>query len=855
MEAGELDGPAVAGLATEVGRARSRAASPGPAGLLHLFVLSGFAVAQPLYDLLGRSAEFFVAHGTGALELVALAVVLSLLVPAVPCVLVLLASRIHRKLGSAVFLSLVGLLIGLFVLQVLRRAPGLPPAAAVALAVFLGALGALAYRRFHPLRQGMSFLAPAVFLFPLLFLFATPVRSLLLPEGGGEGAGRAVARPAPLVFLILDELPLFSLLGPSGEIDAGMFPHFAALAADSHWFPEATTVATSTSLAVPAILTGASPDPEKKLATAEDHPENLFTLLAGTYDLHVVESQTRLCPRELCSGAQSARRLSGGFRGLLADVAVVYPHVLLPAAWTADLPPIHAAWGGFTTTAAPAAEAAPEERQPAAGPARKRWDAPTLFREFLEGIRLERRPQLFFHHLMLPHVPWKFLPSGKEYGPIGTSLLPHGARGDRWIEDDWAAAQGMQRYLLQLGFVDDLLGQLLAKLRETGLYDEAAIVLVADHGASFRPGDERRQPTATNLGDVANVPLLLKVPGQREAAVSHRPAEVTDILPTLVEVLGIADPPAMDGRSLLGPEEPEGRKRWLLKTERRRAPERVEIPAEALADRSEQVRWKVSHFGHGTPEGVYAAGPRKELHGRAVNTELLSEKDSGATVVLNEPWFYERIDLEGPYLPAHLTGRISSAAGEQPSWDLAVALNGTVEATTRPYRDGLFAAMLPERSFRPGSNRVEVFRVTGEDSGLRLEPLGAAESRAWTLAETSQGAALAGAGGEIYPVDPVLLESRIRRRSTNRNAEITGWFEPPEGRKQRPAHLVLFGGDRFLYAGQAFRRPEFGPGTKDPARGHLGFKLRLPDALLDGAGGHRLFVVWPDRAWEIPWKP
>ena len=69
-----------------------------------------------------------------------------------------------------------------------------------------------------------------------------------------------------------------------------------------------------------------------------------------------------------------------------------------------------------------------------------------------------------------------------------------------------------QRYLLQVGYVDRLIGRVLRR-PAAGLYDRALVVLTADHGVSFRSGS-RRAARATRRGH-ARVPLLIKAPGQR----------------------------------------------------------------------------------------------------------------------------------------------------------------------------------------------------------------------------------------------------------------------------------------------------------------------------------------------------
>ena len=61
-----------------------------------------------------------------------------------------------------------------------------------------------------------------------------------------------------------------------------------------------------------------------------------------------------------------------------------------------------------------------------------------------------------------------------------------------WTDNQSAVNQYWQRHLLQLGFTDRLLGRLVTRLRRAGLYDRSLLVVTADHGASFRPGDNRR---------------------------------------------------------------------------------------------------------------------------------------------------------------------------------------------------------------------------------------------------------------------------------------------------------------------------------------------------------------------------
>src|ERR671932_90731 len=64
-----------------------------------------------------------------------------------------------------------------------------------------------------------------------------------------------------VVLIVFDEFGGDILLGPDGRIDAGRFPHFAALAHDGTWFRNAQTRYDSTTKAVPLILDGMAPRP------------------------------------------------------------------------------------------------------------------------------------------------------------------------------------------------------------------------------------------------------------------------------------------------------------------------------------------------------------------------------------------------------------------------------------------------------------------------------------------------------------------------------------------------------------------------------------------------------------------
>ncbi len=102
--------------------------------------------------------------------------------------------------------------------------------------------------------------------------------------------------------------------------------------------------------------------------------------------------------------------------------------------------------------------------------------------------------------------------------------------------------QAYQRHLLQVGYADRLLGDLLERLRDTGMYDRSLVVVTADHGMSFREGESGRVASQANLEDIAFVPLFVKQPGQERGEVVDHHVETIDVLPTIAEVLGFRIP-------------------------------------------------------------------------------------------------------------------------------------------------------------------------------------------------------------------------------------------------------------------------------------------------------------------------
>jgi hypothetical protein len=179
------------------------------------------------------------------------------------------------------------------------------------------------------------------------------------------------------------------------------------------------------------------------------------------------------------------------------------------------------------------------------------------FDDFLRGLQRSDRPTLHFLHVLLPDQSWRYLPSGVEYSfrSFGRAF-PNGEMPAPVLE------LAHERHLLQLAYTDRLVGQVIARLKAEGLYDKSLVLMTADHGFGWTPGEETRTLMARNAPTLMWVPLFIKAPNQREGRVDDRNWEQVDLLPTLADMLWVRVPWRMDGRSQVGPPARQRSEKW-----------------------------------------------------------------------------------------------------------------------------------------------------------------------------------------------------------------------------------------------------------------------------------------------------
>jgi hypothetical protein len=518
--------------------------------LASLLTLVTFVVGQSVYDVLSSNQEFLAVRQVSNLQLLQIVLVFNLLPALALFLLWALCRRFHHALAR-LFLSAVSFVLFLaFFLQLHNTyLPAWDPFPhAYLLWLFPALLVGLASLQFEkPFRAFLLALSPVVFLFPGLFLYHTWTNPQKLLPAVQERLPSSAKKDLPPIFiLVFDELTVHALLDKQGQIDGSRFPNFKKLADESHWFRNTTTNAEHTVLAIPVILTGNYP--RAVSASYENYPDNLLTLLHPYYDIYVYEVMTHLCePRVFhCPDAEiGASRIE-----LLRDVLYLYSTRLVPRGVDVGLPDMTRTWGPFRN--------ARESIMARLGRFEK-------FMDFMDSLALRKGDNffVFFHH-MLPHSPYVLSAEGEI-----VDVSPHGFRA-RYVGNRGLMRDLVDRYLTQISYVDKELGRFVVKLEELGLYEKSLLIVMSDHGVSYRPEAPGRwlQPKPRVLGRrlredgvpinadmVLTVPLFIKLPFQREGAFSEKGVQLIDITPTVADLLGLEISWPYVGRSILGSDE------------------------------------------------------------------------------------------------------------------------------------------------------------------------------------------------------------------------------------------------------------------------------------------------------------
>lgn len=118
---------------------------------------------------------------------------------------------------------------------------------------------------------------------------------------------------------------------------------------------------------------------------------------------------------------------------------------------------------------------------------------------------------------------------------------------------DEYAVNSRKYYYASITFVDEQVGRIVDELKRKGMYDNALICFVSDHGDML--GDHYMWRKTYAYEGSSAIPYIIKLPGAKGRSAGGRiidePVELRDLLPTFLAVNGCHVPDGMDGMSLL----------------------------------------------------------------------------------------------------------------------------------------------------------------------------------------------------------------------------------------------------------------------------------------------------------------
>jgi len=162
------------------------------------------------------------------------------------------------------------------------------------------------------------------------------------------------------------------------------------------------------------------------------------------------------------------------------------------------------------------------------------------------------QPRFVWMHILPPHDPYlppapyrgRFLQGDKltrnsDFLDFRNSTLPPGV----------SSAELRARYDEMILYSDHAVGTFLDWLEQTGRLKNSVVIVSADHGESFEHNwFSHTGPYLYN--GLIHIPFLIHLPGQGQGAHISQLAQQADLMPTILDLIGVKPPSEIDGASL-----------------------------------------------------------------------------------------------------------------------------------------------------------------------------------------------------------------------------------------------------------------------------------------------------------------
>ncbi len=187
---------------------------------------------------------------------------------------------------------------------------------------------------------------------------------------------------------------------------------------------------------------------------------------------------------------------------------------------------------------------------------------------FIKQHAQQNKPWFFFCSMLKPHSPYVIPePYATMYKPEDMILpklspeleakvkakiasITNWKQLRHYICDPNYLRPLMAHYYGSCTMVDAHCGRVLQTLDDLGLTDNTIVVFVADHGNMM--GDKGRVFKGIMYEGSTRIPLIIRAPGFERGRIISDIVEITDVMPTILDLCGIPVYEGIQGKSLVG---------------------------------------------------------------------------------------------------------------------------------------------------------------------------------------------------------------------------------------------------------------------------------------------------------------
>jgi len=512
--------------------------------LLISFSIVTWALAQPLYGFILGNHSFDGSTGSYVLLFV-------LLYHGLPLLAVFLADRAitelwksplaHRLFRSALFVLATSVFLRIIWLSgdpLIGDGIAVIPPLLLAVLIFV-VLIVMVIRFYHPVTLLFIYLSIASVVLTGWFTLQI---GLLGDKWDGASSESPVILPetdtgkGPVFLVIFDGLG-GSVLSPEGQFDPALFPHFSALAKESAVFTNATSNYLTSKNSIRSLMTGEvlSVEPTYERRPSWSDTEGILRILADEGHRVEFHDETFRCQSGNGSICNELVIATGTSMFQLTRDFVVW---FLPK-------PVSRAGRDFVLSFIGREASLHIPFDTTHRNSQNFWDS------LVANVSGATSPgRVYFVHILLPHQPYEFDRTGNRVRSLNAA---------QDFDDFPKMAQAYQE---QVEFVDNLLGKLVTKLKSEDLYDQSMMILTGDHGPrslglgkKFSGFQTSREFPEQIDGIIPSVLLLLHGPGIRPE-VSQVDYQHIDLLPTVLDVMGLPTPQSFEGVSAFAAQRP-----------------------------------------------------------------------------------------------------------------------------------------------------------------------------------------------------------------------------------------------------------------------------------------------------------